>query len=221
MNGASGLPFPGVTVTFAVTSGSGTLSTKQTLTGSDGKAGATLTLSALAGSVTVTATVTGFRPILFTATATNMPGSISILGGNNQTGVTGSILPQILSVTVFGVDKNPMAGAVVNFAVTSGAATLTPSSMQTGSDGAAWTLVTLGDTAGPVTVSATTAGLPPVTFSITATPATGPQILPGGVVGAGLSTPAIQTASPNGIVSNFGKTLPQRALHAKSRAPIW
>jgi uncharacterized protein (TIGR03437 family) len=205
VNGASGLPFPGVTVMYAITSGGGTLSAKQTVTGPDGKAAVTLTLPAAAGLVTVTATVTGLSPVLFTATALNMPASITILNGNNQTGIAGSTLPELLAVKVLGVEQAPFAGATVTFAVTSGIATLSPASMSTGTDGSAYTQVTLGDTAGELTISATVTGLPVVTFSLTATPVNGPQILAGGVVGAGLSTPPVQITAPNAMVSIFGK----------------
>jgi uncharacterized protein (TIGR03437 family) len=206
VNGSSGAPFSGVTVNYAITSGNGgRLSATQTSTGADGRAGVTLTLPSSSGTVTVTATVGNLPPVTFTATSINTPATVSILGGNNQVGVAGSQLPQILAVLVLGVDKSPMSGVPVNFAVASGSATLNPASMSTAFDGSAYTAVTLGSTPGPVTVTATVAGLTPVTFNLTSTPTNGPQISPGGIVGAGLSTPPVQAVSPNGIISIFGK----------------
>ena len=204
VNGETGLPLAGVTVAFAITSGGGTLGTMQALTGSDGQARVTLTLPLEAGSVRVDATVTGFPPVGFTATAVNMPGSISILNGNNQTGLAGATLPQTLAVTVLGLDQKPFAGIPVTFVVTGGSAKLNPTTVQTAADGSAATQVTLGATAGPVTVSATVTGLTPVKFSLSEASLVNPQIFAGGVVGAGLSTPPVQNVSPNGIVSIFG-----------------
>jgi uncharacterized protein (TIGR03437 family) len=202
---SAGIPFPGATVNFAITSGRAMLSTGQTTTGPDGKAGVTLALTGSAGIVTVTATIAGLPPVTFTATAVDVPAFILILGGNNQTGVAGSILPQVLEVEVLGGDGKAIPGVPVAFAVTNGSATLNPASMETAYDGSAYTQVTLGNTGDAVTISATVTGVTPVTFTITATPANGPQISAGGVVSAGLSTPPLQTTAPNAIVSIFGK----------------
>lgn len=132
--------------------------------------------------------------------------SLSIVGGNNQTGTIGLALSQLLKVQVLGTDGNPYAGATVSFAVAAGSATVSPASGVTGVDGTATTVVTLGDTPGPVTVNAVVAGLATVTFSLTATAAPNvPQIFTGGVVSAGLSSPAMQIASPNAILSIFGQ----------------
>jgi uncharacterized protein (TIGR03437 family) len=206
VNGTSGMPFPGVTVNYAITSTTGgRLSAAQTVTGADGVAGVSLTLPAVVGAVTVTATVTGFPPVTFTATAVNIPGSITILTGNNQFGIVGTVLPQVLAVTVLGTDKKAVAGVPVRFAVISGSATLNPEVNLTGSDGAAWTAVTLGATPGAISIAASVSGLAPVTFTVNAMPVDGPQIYAGGVVGAALSTPPVQTVAPNAIVSIFGK----------------
>ena len=60
----------GVTVTFAVTGGGGTLSATSVTTGATGRAESTLTLGSTAGTNTVTATVSGITAITFTATGT-------------------------------------------------------------------------------------------------------------------------------------------------------
>lgn len=204
VNGANGLPFPGITVTYAVPSVNGRLSTNQTVTGTDGRAAVSVT-PLLAGPVTVTATVAGLTPITFTVTGIDPPGSIAVLSGNNQFGATGSTLPQVIAVSVLNSSRRPLTGVPVTFAVAGGKASLNPSTTTTGADGAAYTVVTLGDTAGPVTISATVTGLPPAVFTLTATSADSPQIFNAGVVSAGLSTPAIQAVAPNAIVSIFGK----------------
>ena len=57
----SGEPLPGVQVTFAVTSGGGTLSVTSTTTDSDGRAESTLTLGPNPGPNSVTVSVTGIQ----------------------------------------------------------------------------------------------------------------------------------------------------------------
>ena len=68
----SGIGVPGVTVTWSVTAGGGTLSATSTTTDGAGKTSVTLTLGPNAGTNTVTASVTGLQgsPVSFTATGT-------------------------------------------------------------------------------------------------------------------------------------------------------
>ena len=135
-----------------------------------------------------------------------MPASMSVTGGNNQTGTAGQQLPIPLTVKVVDSAGNPVAGVTVNFAVTAGGATLSPATAVTGSDGVASTTVILGSTAGTVTVTATVSGLTAAVFNLTATAAAPtPRISAGGVVGAGLSVPPVRALSPNGILSVFGE----------------
>ena len=70
----SGSPLSGVTVTFAVTSGGGTLSVASATTDADGIAQSTLTLGPNDGANTVTVAVSGIQePVTFTATAVSTP----------------------------------------------------------------------------------------------------------------------------------------------------
>jgi uncharacterized protein (TIGR03437 family) len=208
VTGSDGNPYPGAAVTFATTSGA-TLTPATAITGNDGTASTSVKLPATPGTVTVTATVAGLPVVTFTLTATAVvvtPASLSIAGGNGQTGVAGTALAQNLVVTVVGSDGNPFAGATVSFAVSSGSATLNPTSAVSGANGTASTSVTLGAAAGTVSITATVTGLTAVTFTETATAAPIlPQIFIGGVVSAGLSQPTIQAASPNAILSIFGQ----------------
>ena len=65
--------------------------------------------------------------------------------------------------------------------------------------------VTLGGTAGPVVISATLAGLPPVQFHLTSNaPPIIPAIATGGISGAGGSTPPVADLSPGGLASVYG-----------------
>ncbi len=101
----------------------------------------------------------------------NSPSAVSITGGNSQTGTTGSTLPAPLQVLVNGRGGAGVAGATVNFSVTSGAATVNTLSATTDATGSAQTTVTLGPTAGPVIITASVGGslLPSVSFSASAT----------------------------------------------------
>jgi uncharacterized protein (TIGR03437 family) len=79
----------------------------------------------------------------------------------------------------------------------------------TDSSGRATVNVQLGNKSGPVTISATVNGVSPAVFGANAidpnsAPAGAPQISSGGIVGAGLSNPAVQEVSANGIVTIFG-----------------
>jgi uncharacterized protein (TIGR03437 family) len=131
--------------------------------------------------------------------------TLSIAGGNNQSGNPGAKLT--ISAKAADQAGNGVAGVSVLFAVTSGNATVSPSSAITNVNGVASATVTLGDKAGAVVISASTSGLPALTFNITtnavvAVPTA--QISPAGVVGAGLY-PGKRSLSPGGIATIFGQ----------------
>lgn len=132
------------------------------------------------------------------------PAVMTIAAGNNQSGPSGNTV----SIAVQVADATGMAvgNVLVNFSVSSGSASLGSSSARTGGNGIASVPVTLGQTAGPVTIAAAAAGLSGVTFSLTVTPAVivtlAPQIT--SVRGAGFSTPAVLALSPGGIATVLG-----------------
>ncbi len=136
--------------------------------------------------------------------------NLSIASGNNQSGTPGSVL--VVTVKVVDATSAPVGNVLVNFTVATGSATLSPSGVTTGSDGTASVQVTLGSTAGPVTITAASAGLTPVTFALTVTAAQPttpvPTINTNGVQGSGFSTPPVMALSTGGIATvkgaNFG-----------------
>jgi trimeric autotransporter adhesin len=73
VNGRAGLGVPGITVNFAVTSGSGTLSAAASQTDNGGLAGVGFTLGQATGDVVVTATIAGSKlpSVQFSLTASN------------------------------------------------------------------------------------------------------------------------------------------------------
>src|SRR5262245_22588874 len=86
------------------------------------------------------------------------PAVLSIVSGNGQTGLVGTTLSIPLTVRVVSATNASVANAVVNFAVSQGAATVAPASVITDTSGMASTVVTLGSTAGDVKITATVQG---------------------------------------------------------------
>ncbi|MBV8846930.1 MAG: hypothetical protein JO307_29325 [Bryobacterales bacterium] len=133
-----------------------------------------------------------------------IPATLTISSGDGQTGFPGNKLR--IAAKVIDSGGNPIAGLPVSFSTATGAARLSSSSVLTDVTGIAATQVVLGNSPGPVTITASTSGLPSVTFTLTIKqPAVaGPQVT--SIVGAGLSVPPVQALSPGGIVSVFGNT---------------
>ncbi|MGE0158553.1 MAG: Ig-like domain-containing protein [Gemmatimonadales bacterium] len=181
-------PVPGQAVTFQVTGGGGTvLPVTPILTGSDGTATVTSwTLGQAAGVHTLSASVpTVATPATFTASATSSSAfSIVVSAGNNQSatvGTTVAIAPRVLVRDQF---DNPVEGAAVTFAVTSGGtgAAVAPSTpVLTLADGTATlTSWTLGQSAGigNNALSASVAGVAtPAVFSASATAGTPASVI--------------------------------------------
>ncbi|MEH2078331.1 MAG: N,N-dimethylformamidase beta subunit family domain-containing protein [Nostoc sp.] len=120
-----------------------------------------------------------FRDIDFVAAS--LP-TITKTSGDNQTGAAGTALPNPLVVQVKDGAGNPQLGVTVNFAVTSGGGSVSPTSAVTNANGQASTILTLGTVLGstlPVTnaVSATAAGVGSVNFSATASPTGNTQVI--------------------------------------------
>jgi uncharacterized protein (TIGR03437 family) len=134
--------------------------------------------------------------------------SMSAVSGDKQSGTVGTQLSSPLVVKVSDSTMTGVPGVVVNFSVTpAGAATVSPSTAVTLNDGTVSATVTLGSTAGNVTIQASAAGVAGVSFSATANPAvspTAPQVAAAGIVSGGLSAPPLTTVSSNGIATIFG-----------------
>ena len=201
VTGDGGAPFAGVPVVFAVTSGSAGVSVypgSSVFTGSDGTARVSVVFNSQPGGVTVTATVAGLPSIQFHLVAFGPNTQLKAAGGDGQTGAAGQALSSPLVVQVTSSGGAPLAGVPVAFAVTSGAATLSASSVFTGSDGTARVTVTLGSSPGGVTVTATVVGLPSIQFHLTAV---GPTIATGGVVNAASDQPLL---APGALATVYG-----------------
>lgn len=131
--------------------------------------------------------------------------SMSMVSGSGQSGMlqTELVAPLVLKIT--DGTGSGVPGVEVNFTVSpAGTATVNPSPAITLNDGTVTALVTLGNNAGPITITAYSFGLPNVTFSLTAIASNSPSIAASGIVSAGLSNPPVTSISPNAIVTIFG-----------------
>jgi hypothetical protein len=165
-------PVSGVTVTWAVTAGSGSDSSCTTTTNSSGLVQCTLTTGTTAGTNTVTATASGVAtPATFTETGTaGTATNISVNFGNNQSATAGSPLAGSLIAIVKDSNANPVSGVTVTWAVTAGGGSDSSCTTTTNSSGLVQCILTTGTTAGTNTVTATASGVAtPATFTETGT----------------------------------------------------
>jgi len=151
-----------------------------------------------------------------------VPQRLIAASGGGQSAAIGARLPEPLVARVTGAAGLGVPAVRVSFAVSEGFARLSAASALTGPDGAAGVEATLGDTPGPVLVTASTNGLEPARFHLTALllpgfGAASPRIETGGIVGAGLSNPAVKQLSPGSIATLFGEgfAAPAAALGAR------
>jgi hypothetical protein len=121
------------------------------------------------------------------------PAALTAVSGSGQSGTLGSLLPTPLVVSVTSSSGSPVSGATVTFAVTSGSATVSPTSAQTDAQGKATAQVTLGSTAGNGQVTASVSGTSlTTTFTFTASPPVDASCSSGAISPAiGSVTPAI------------------------------
>ncbi|HYV98524.1 MAG TPA: hypothetical protein VE967_13800 [Gemmatimonadaceae bacterium] len=170
----SGAAKAGVTVTFAVASGGGTITGATQTTGDDGTATVgSWTLGTAAGANTLTASVAGATgsPITFTATGTAAAAATVLkAAGDAISSAAGVAVTAKPTVTVRDQYGNGVSGVAVTFAVVSGGGVATGTSQTTNSSGQAtvgsWTL---GVGLGANTMTATIAGVSgAVTFTATA-----------------------------------------------------
>ncbi len=146
-----GNPMSGVSVSFAVITGGGTVSPSDQDTNEQGKAQANWTLGPNPGKNEVQVSVSGLSPVIFTAEGTLRPSSIEKVSGDDQTGVVGTDLPESLVVLVKDQLGNPLPGATATFTVIQGDGKVNGENsveVQTGVDGKASVALTLGTTAG-------------------------------------------------------------------------
>ena len=150
-----GDPLEGIAVTFRVLTGGGSLSATTSTSNANGRTESTLTLGSEPGTNTVEVTAGGTeRVLIFKADATlpPVPATVSIISGNNQSGVTGEALANPFVVEVRDQNSDLMEGVTVTFAVSAGGGSLSDTSVKTDANGLAQSTLNLGSSAGTNTV---------------------------------------------------------------------
>ena len=94
-----------------------------------------------------------------------MPHTLTKVSGDGQEGTVGKPLAKPFVVSVLDQNGSAFAGAVVTFSVTAGRGAMAATTATTDANGRARSTLTLGNDSGTNTVTATVAGLEPVTFT--------------------------------------------------------
>ena len=156
-------PMEGVTVTFALLTSGGSLSSQIGMTDANGRAESTLTLGSDPGGYTVEVSVEGIaETVTFNAEASLPPPmatSLKVISGDNQTGLTGEPLMNPFVVEVHDQYDEPMEGVTVTFAVSGGGGRLSDISVDTDANGLAQSALTLGNDPGKNTVKVSVEGI--------------------------------------------------------------
>ena len=173
---AAGNPVPGVTVTFSVMTGGGTIAQPSSVTNAQGIASSgAWTLGGNVGTQLLSAQVpqTGVNnnPLIFSATAASgSAANVTALSLTQQSAQVGALVSSAPSVIVRDAGGNPVPGVTVVFAVTAGGGQVQGATQTTNTAGIATvTSWRLGAAPGTNTVTATVTGIAPVTFTATAT----------------------------------------------------
>ena len=176
---STGTPIAGVIVQWSDSGAGGILSASSSTTDSQGMASLTYTLPAKSGSVTVDAMIqysngngsTSLSTASFSETANpGAPASLDYVGGSNQSAAGGTRLPQALSVRVADGLGNGVPNVPVSFSDNNAGGTFASATVSTDTTGLAADDYTLPSTPGAITATASSAGLPSVSFPLTATP---------------------------------------------------
>jgi plastocyanin len=192
----------GVTVTWsAVPATAGTMTPPSGATNADGVASSTWLLGTVSGAHSARATVTGASgsPVTFSATAApDAATRLSPGNGDGQSGVINTQLAAPLQATVADRFGNGVPAVDVGWAATGG--TVSAGTVATNAAGVSEVRVTLGGTAGRITITATAGSLTgsPLTFTATAT--TAPTTAAVSVTNNSFSPSAITVAAGTTVV---------------------
>lgn len=162
---------PGVPVTFAVTTGGGTVQGATTTTDASGRASPTAWVVGLApGPNTLTASTFGAPDVVFQATAVAaVPASVSPMAGGPFGGIRGNYLPNQPVFQVTDSKGGPVAGIAVTFAASDGGSIGGAARVSDFNGMVAPLAWRLGMTPGAQSLTATVAGLPPASVAGNAT----------------------------------------------------
>ena len=125
-------------------------------------------LPARARAVAITCSSPGYTSALFSETSTvGAPVRMSTVSGNNQTASPNAPLPAPLVVKVVNATGFGVPGVTVSFTDNGAGGTFVATSVVTGSNGNASAQYTTGPNAGKATITASTAGVNPVSLKVT------------------------------------------------------
>ena len=164
-------PVPGVTVSWSVASGGGSVEPATSVTNSSGIARTKRTLGPAVGPQTTTALVAALGTVTFTS-ASRINGGVTL--GNRTIGplsdTTLGTNDQALVVMVTNEKNEPVPGVVVTWSA-SGGGSVSATSQPTDAGGESIVTYTFGPTAGAHSAQASVAGLigSPIDFTLTAT----------------------------------------------------
>lgn len=168
VTGESGAGVGGVTVSFTVAEGGGSVAAATAVTGSDGVASSGPWTLGDPGPQQLRAGVSGLDPVIFSATARDVPAGLVIHAGDGQRATAGTAVADPIQVRVTGVTGAGFEGVTVGFQVTAGGGSVESATATTDGDGlaspGAWTL----GPPGPQELRASVAGLDPVNIRATA-----------------------------------------------------
>ena len=193
-------------VTWSVTAGAATLINPSASSSSNGQVLAYIKPTAGPVQVTVALANNSSVNVVFTVNVNSVITALQTVSGSGQTAKEGTAFANPLIVLV-NDNAAPVPGATVNFAVTSGPATLSASTATTNAQGQAQVTATAGATSGPVVITASIASGGTTytqTFDLTVIPP-GPVIT--AVVNAAGFDQAPVVASPCSLVTIYGMGL--------------
>lgn len=118
-----GTPLDGVSVTFRITQGNGSLALAEVTTGTDGQAMITLTAGTQAGVNQVQASTAGIDPVVLTVTGLADRGTarLRLVAGNDQVGFPQQVLRAPLVVRLEDRFANPLPGEAITAQLIEGA----------------------------------------------------------------------------------------------------
>jgi 5-hydroxyisourate hydrolase-like protein (transthyretin family) len=160
----TGQPVAGIAATFTISAGDGMLYMQSAATDPNGQASSRFILGATAGTNSVNVATTDAGSAVFNATGTSNGNTITVLSGNNQSGIPSSTLANPLVVEVRDSNNNPLSGVTVTFNQLQGTGSFSPTSV-TNFQGQASTNFTLGSETGTRIINATTGVTGGATFT--------------------------------------------------------